>query len=338
MKLPDMDVSVVICTYTEERWEDLLAAVESVRGQNMPALETIVVVDHNPPMLERVRAEIPDVIAIANQQTRGLSGARNTGIEAAHGVIVALLDDDATADPDWLARLTAGFEDARVAIIGGAAEPRWLDGKPGWFPEEFNWVVGCSYRGMPERTTPVRNPFGGNMAFRRELYAAYGGFRSGVGRIGTRPVGCEETEFCIRIHQRQPHSLVLYEPSARIHHKVPGKRTTWRYFCARCYAEGWSKAQISRLVGAGDALSAERRYILRVLPLGVVRGVMDAVLRRDPAGLARAGAIVAGLALTTAGYLVGALSQVAQAVGDRIATRLAWRRPIALRSEEKPNG
>lgn len=338
MKFTEMGISVIICTYTEERWDDLLAAVESVRKQSLPASETIVVVDHNPAMFERVRAEIPGVLATENHQVRGLSGARNSGIEAARGAIVALLDDDATAAPDWLERLTAGFEDARVAVIGGAAEPLWVNSKPSWFPEEFNWVVGCSYRGMPERTTPVRNPFGGNMAFRRELYTAYGGFRTGVGRVGTRPVGCEETEFCIRIHQRQPHSLVLYEPMARIKHKVPGKRTTWRYFRARCYAEGWSKAQVARLAGARDALATERQYTLRILPAGVLRGVVDAAVRRDASGLRRAGAIVAGLALTAAGYLTGTLSQSARKVGERITARLLWRRPTQLRREETPRG
>ncbi len=64
----ETDVSVVICTYTEDRWDDLLAAVDSVRRQSKPALETIVVVDHNPTMLERVRSEIVDEIADENRQ------------------------------------------------------------------------------------------------------------------------------------------------------------------------------------------------------------------------------------------------------------------------------
>lgn len=51
------DISVVICVYTEDRWEDILAAVSSVRAQSLPALETLLVVDHNTVLLERLAGE-----------------------------------------------------------------------------------------------------------------------------------------------------------------------------------------------------------------------------------------------------------------------------------------
>ena len=82
------DVSVVICAYTEDRWDDLVAAVESVQRQSVPPLEVIVVIDHNPDLLERVRAHIPSVVAVENREQRGLSGARNSGIAVAQGVVV----------------------------------------------------------------------------------------------------------------------------------------------------------------------------------------------------------------------------------------------------------
>jgi hypothetical protein len=62
----------------------------------------------------------------------------------------------------------------------------------------------------------------------------------------------------------------------------------------------------SRL-GARDGLSAERSYVTSTLPRGVARGMLDAVLGGDPAGAARAAAIIGGLACTTTGYLVGSL-------------------------------
>jgi len=132
------DISVVICTYTEARCDELTAAVESVRCQSSPALEIIVVIDHNPHLFEQVQARIGGVVTVQNRGRRGLSGARNTGIETARGSIVALLDDDAVAAPDWLAQLNAGYDDPRVLVVGGSAEPVWVDGKPGWFPEEFH--------------------------------------------------------------------------------------------------------------------------------------------------------------------------------------------------------
>ena len=299
------EVSVVICAYADERWHDLTAAIESVRAQSVAAREIIVVVDHNQSLLDRVRARVPDVVAVANTEARGLSGARNSGLAVARGGIIAFLDDDAAAAPDWLEHLAAGYEDPRVLGVGGAIEPAWAGGRPRWFPAEFDWVVGCTYRGMPETTAAVRNLIGANMSFRREVFEAVGGFHAGVGRVGTLPVGCEETELCIRGLQRWPGRVWRYEPRARVAHTVLARRTRWAYFRSRCYAEGRSKAMVARLVGAGDGLASERAYTLRTLPSGVVRGLAAVVRHRDPAGLARATAIMAGLVITTIGYLAG---------------------------------
>jgi glycosyltransferase involved in cell wall biosynthesis len=304
-----LDVSVVICAYTEARWDDLVTAVESVQQQSAPPREIVVVIDHNASLLERVRRHFPDVVAVDNKESRGLSGARNTGVAVARGEVIAFLDDDAVAAHDWLAQLNAGYSDPLVLGVGGTIKPMWVDGRPNWFPEEFNWVVGCTYRGTPRKTAPVRNLIGCNMSFRREVFEVIGGFRNGIGRVGTHPVGCEETELCIRANQRWPQSVLLYESRARVHHRVPSSRACWDYFRARCYAEGLSKALVARSVGTRDGLASERAYTFRTLPRGVIRGLADVAPRGDPTGLARAGAIVAGLAITTAGFLVGLVSE-----------------------------
>lgn len=299
-------ISVVICAYTEDRWEDLVEAVASVRDQTLPACETIVVIDHNPAMLERVRCELGDVVALENVEQRGLSGARNGGIVAARGQVIAFLDDDALAEPDWLERLAEAYDDRRVIGVGGAVDALWLEGRPAAFPEEFDWIVGCTYRGLPEGTASVRNAIGANMSFRADVFERVGTFTSGIGRVGTRPVGCEETEFCIRATRGRPDDIVLYEPRARVRHRVPAERGRFAYFRSRCYAEGLSKALVARCAGSGDALSSEWTYTLRTLPLGVLRGLGHA-LGGDFGGLGRAAAIVTGLAITTAGYAIGVI-------------------------------
>ena len=292
-------ISVVICTYTVERWPDLVAAVESVQRQTVPPQEIIVVVDHNPDVLRLVRTGLPGVVAVANHKARGLGGARNSGVAVARGAVIAFLDDDAVAAPDWLAQLGAGYARPEVVGVGGAIAPVWRGERPKWFPEEFHWIVGCSYRGMPRTVAAVRNLFGCNMSFRREALDALGGFRLGY--------GCDETEFCIRLQQRWPHKVLLYNPRARVHHRVLPSRVRWRYFRSRCYFEGRSKAVVSWLVGRGDGLACERSFTWRTLPQGIIRGVADAALHGNVAGLRRAGLIVAGLAITAAGYLTGSL-------------------------------
>jgi GT2 family glycosyltransferase len=302
-----LPISVIVCAYSDERWGDLCEAVDSLRSQAPPPAEIIVVIDHNDELLDRVRSALPDVIAVANTGRRGLSGARNTGVVHATGSIIAFLDDDAVAEPQWLVKISGAYREAGVAGTGGAIVPNWVEERPPWFPEEFDWVVGCTYRGMPESTSRVRNPIGANMSFRADIFEAAGAFRSEIGRLGTRPLGCEETEFCIRAAQRLPGSVFVFEPEARVQHRVPASRATWSYFVARCYAEGLSKAVVAEFAGASDGLSTEWGYTLGTLPRGVARG-FAAAARGDGAGLARAAAIVTGLVVTTSGYVVGRVS------------------------------
>ncbi len=301
------DISVIICAYTEERWNDLIAAVESVQQQTLPSREIIVVVDHNPSLLKRVQEQIQGVVVVENTQARGASGARNSGIVVAKGKIIACLDDDAIAIPDWLMLLSEGFTDPRVLGVSGSITPWWMDKRPTWFPEEFDWVVGCTFRGMPQTVATVHHLIAANMALRREVFDTVGGFRTEIGRIGTSPMSGEENELCFRAHQFWPQSVFLYWPQAGVFQRVPDERACWRYFCSRCYAEGFSKAVIVRYVGVKSGLATVpvRTYTFWTLPRGLVRGLADALLHHDLTGLARAGAIVAGFVITTVGYIVG---------------------------------
>jgi GT2 family glycosyltransferase len=304
-------VSVVVCAWTAHRWGALGEAVRSLREQTPPPSELVVVVDHNDDLLARVRAELPDVVAIANAEQRGLSGGRNTGVRQATGDVVAFLDDDARASPGWLAAIVDACRERRVMGVGGPVVPRWERAAPEWLPAEFLWVVGCSFRGQPDRVAPIRNPIGANMAFRRDVFGPVGMFTHALARTaGNRFVSCDETEFSIRVRQRIPDAEIVLAPGMRVEHLVPAERTTWKYFATRCFGEGFAKALVSASVGSGDGLASERSYVLGVLPAGVIRGLLDA-LRGDPAGVRRAGTIVAGLAITIAGYLRGRVARFA---------------------------
>ncbi|MFJ5832431.1 glycosyltransferase family 2 protein [Streptomyces sp. NPDC093089] len=294
-------VTVVVCAYTLDRWDDLTAAIGSLLAQRHPVDEIVLVVDHCPELYERASAAFTGVRVLANTGRQGLSDGRNTGVEAARCEVVAFLDDDAAAAPDWSEGLLARYADPDVAGVGGLVRPWWATRRPEWFPPEFDWVVGCSYRGLPRRLAPVRNFIGANMSFRRAEVVAAGGFRADLGRVGTRPLGCEETELCLRIAARRPGSVLLHEPAAAVRHRVPAARATWAYFVSRCYAEGLSKAQVARLGGTRAALASERAYLRSTVPRAFGRALRPG----RPAGLRTAGALVGGVGATVAGYAVG---------------------------------
>ena len=300
--------SVAICAYTMRRWDDLTEAVGSVLAQLRTGDECLLVIDYNDELLARASAEFARydaVRVVANAQTKGLSGARNTAIAGSRGGVVAFLDDDAVAGPTWLGEVLAALGETDVLAVGTAALPRWPDGRrPAWFPPEFDWVVGCSYGGLPTERADVRNVIGAAMAFRRVAFELAGTFSDLVGRVGTTPTGCEETELCIRLRRARADARIVYLPDVAVSHHVTADRLLVSYFLRRCLGEGLSKARVSRLVGADAGLSSERSYVSGVLPRAL-RRELGRALRGRLAGLGAAALIVTGVACAGLGYLRG---------------------------------
>jgi glycosyltransferase involved in cell wall biosynthesis len=292
-----IDASVVICAYTLDRWDDLNAAIASVRNQTRPAREIILVVDNNEALLERARRKIEGVVVTPNTNVRGLCGGRMTGTGLASAPIVAFLDDDAMADERWLEELLVPYADPRVLGVGGRIEPLWRKPWPWWFPPEFNWIIGCTYRGMRVREGgEVRNMIGANMSVRADVLHGSGGFAGQMGRIGGGKGSantCDDTEFCIRAAKTFG-GVWIYKPEASVRHVVTAERTTWKYFLHRCRMEGTSKAALAGLAGTKDGLGSERLY---VLTLG--RSVLEYAATGK---LGQAFAICVGLATTSIAY------------------------------------
>lgn len=316
-------VTVVVCAYTERRWTDLISGVTEAGRQlgdlvaagrvSESGSEVLVVIDHNTALLDRAHRELGHCARVVpNGRRQGLSGARNTAVTESRATILVFLDDDACPRPGWLAALLEPYADATVVAVGGKAVPSFPpSGRPAQLPAatsdapgEFDWVIGCTYAGQPEELSRVRNLMGCNMSFRREVFERVGGFAEDLGRVGTVPLGCEETELCIRARQDHPEGRILFEPAAVVSHRVGPERTTWGYFWSRCHAEGVSKAAVATKVTADSALETERDYVRRTLPRAV-RRLGRGVSSDAGKALAGIGAIVGGTVVTAWGYATG---------------------------------
>jgi glucosyl-dolichyl phosphate glucuronosyltransferase len=303
-RTPELDVAVVICAYTQDRWDQTVAAINSVLSQRPGPAQVLLIVDHNTALADRARRELAGVTVVESDGQTGLSGARNTGLRASGSGITAFLDDDAAARPGWLASLVAPYADPDVVGTAGSIHPRWLADHPRWLPPEFYWVIGCSYRGLPVTSGPVRNPIGANMSLRTASAISAGGFFSAVGRAGGKLRNCEETELAIRLAVKQPGSLIIYNPMAAVDHNVGPERVLFRYFVRRCWHEGLSKATVVMVTGARVGLVAERRQVTSVLPVAMLRDLKQS-MTGDLCGIGRVGAILTGLAAATSGFVFG---------------------------------
>ena len=120
-------VSIVVPVYNGARF--LAECLDSLLAQDYPAVEVIVVDDGSRDGTRAIAERYPHFRLITHEN-RGLSAARNDGIQAARGDVVAFTDADCAVDPDWLTYLVARLCAGRFAGVGGPnippREPHWV--------------------------------------------------------------------------------------------------------------------------------------------------------------------------------------------------------------------
>jgi GT2 family glycosyltransferase len=290
-----IDISVVVACYTDDRFDGIKRALESVRKQSLEPRKVIVAVDNNESLADRLRAEFDWVTIVLNQGDQGSSATRNRGVESVETSITAFLDDDETAEEDWLLGLSKPFTEQTVVGTGGPYEAVWAGGKPSWFPDEFAWVVGGSYLGMPTDTREVRNVWSGNMAVRTAAFREVGGFRAEFGKHQGVYVP-EDTDLCIRLTAAHE-AHWIYVPAAVVNHAVPTDRASLRFFVSRCFSEGRGKLLMSRELESSAVLAMEHAYAKTS-----ARAAARHFARRSPSEMLQGTAILLGLASAGAGY------------------------------------
>lgn len=279
-----MQVSVVVCTHEPDRYTDLRAAADSVLAGTYDDAEVVLVSDGSArvtELMERDYGGHPDVRIASLDENQGLLVARNRGGAVATGDIIAFIDDDAIAAPDWLEKLVAAHESHDRHATGGRMVPRWVADKPSFLPEEFYFLIGAAHRGFGpdgdrEQAGEIRNGMGSNLAVRAETFEALGGFEPTVGgRKGDKQMQGGETELCIRLADEFGEG-VWYVPDALVEHRIYEYRTDSVWLLKRAFWQGVSKRGMARFVpeSSSDETAFLRRLVGEYLPERV-RGLVS---------------------------------------------------------------
>jgi glycosyltransferase involved in cell wall biosynthesis len=285
-----MKVTVVLCTCN--RCSSLPTALDSVAAQLLPDSVNweVVVVDNNSTDQTREVAggyclKYPDRFRYVFEPQQGLSRARNAGICAARGEIVAFIDDDVIAEPTWLMNLTASLQDRKWAGAGGRIVPPQDFTPPAWLTVggETDLVgallplfdLGDQAREMK------RPPYGTNMAFRKEMFDKHGIFRTDLGRCGSSLLMGEDTEFGNRLMSAG--ECLRYEPLAVVEHPVPQERLSKKWF--RAWWFGFGRTRIlertarSPILGIPHSFFSLANLVIRFLPVRTLQWLFSFNLR-----------------------------------------------------------
>jgi glycosyltransferase involved in cell wall biosynthesis len=263
-----VDISAIICTYQNPTL--LEGAIRTLLDQTLSADRyEIVVVDNNsqddtPNVVRMIADRSYTTVRYILETRRGLSYARNSGVEASRGEIVAFLDDDAEADKHWLSVLLQAYDgNPDIWAVGGKILPIWhTTDRPEWWRDEFlGWLSLVDWGDEPKPLVWPERILGTNCSFRKSIFSEVGHFDPRLGRRGRSLLGHEETEVQQRIHLSN--KIVHYEPNAIVHHHVPPERLTDDYFFRRQF--GASRSGMALMVKQQGGLRALRPVLIDVL-------------------------------------------------------------------------
>ena len=267
-----MKISFVIGAYTLERYKDLEELFLSIKAQTYKNYEVLFISDGNKELLTKVRGLLKQVAFPRSRSflntKKGISHLRNLGVSQVTGDIVAFVDDDAVLYPYWARAVVDTFSRfPHAGAVTGDIEPYWMFPKAVWFPRELYWVLSCSYSLTPRKIQAVRNGFGTNLCFRKEIFSQVGQFNPALGYTPTgtgkkiKVIDGEEVDYCLRMTERTQ-KIVLFNPRIRVRHKVYPFRIRFMHVMRKCYGDGYAKALIAFLHRKNKGLSTEKAYLL----------------------------------------------------------------------------
>jgi len=285
-----------------DRYDPFSETVESVLTQTHDDVEVVIVVDGNDVVFNRVQEDFggrDEVILHCNDENQGISYSRTKGAEIASGEIVAFIDDDATAEPDWIEQLLAVYEETDAIAVGGDVVPDWQIEKPDFFPAEFYWLVGCVEPGFAADGEEVRNTYGSNISYRREQFLEVGGYDPNTGRKGDKHLQAHEAPVGIRLRDEFGRGMIFTE-DAVVHHKLFDYRGEFGWLVSRSFWQGYSKRVMDLLYP--NAEDNKRSYLKQLFADFVPKRISKLIKSPSSAQLQQLVAIVVFTGAVGLGY------------------------------------
>lgn len=298
-------ITVIITAYDPDRFADINGGVESILTGRYENRDIIVIVDGRQQLANRLEERWEDeanVTIMCNDKNVGAAKSRNKAVRQASGDIVAFFDDDAVADESWLRELVRCYTDHDAVAAGGKMEPIWIVGKPQFLPAEFYWLIGVTYTGFPEKMTEVRNTFASNLSVRKSTFEDIGGFNPEIGPKGESLLQSAETDLCGRLAAETGHG-VLYNPDAKVGHKIYEFRTDPIFLFKRAFWQGVSKRGMQ--VYSDANLKSETNFLKQILFLSIPNRAKEIIIGNRIEGLKQIVFLILATTLVGFGYLYG---------------------------------
>jgi glucosyl-dolichyl phosphate glucuronosyltransferase len=245
--------SVTIAIPTHNRARTLSETLDSLKAIAIPdgvVLECLVIdnasTDETPAAVQAAAHSAPQFpIRRVLEPRQGSSFARNRAVDEAHSDFIFFLDDDATADSQWLAAMLSAMEQRGLDAACGMVLPRWSTPPPPWLGPRM-WVKLAVHDRKAIEAAPadeverLENYFSANVGFRRSTFERFGRFREDLGVVGKNPMSGEDTELFARIIANG--GKMGFVRGAIVHHLIGAERMTAEYLRRKSFAYGFGSA------------------------------------------------------------------------------------------------
>ena len=239
-------ISAVICTHNRASY--LRKTIRSLATQTLdPSAYEILVIDNSSTddtssVIESERTERP-VFRHVHEPAIGVSHARNAGWQNARAKYLAYLDDDAIAEPQWLERMLDFLErtEPQPGAVGGKIEPIWELPRPAWLSKKTARALSIvDWSDKPIVLEAKHWIAAANIGFPRRILKEIGGFRTDLGRQGSRLLSNEE--IFARLQIEELGYRCYYHPEIIVKHHMHASRISKSWFRRRSYWQGISDA------------------------------------------------------------------------------------------------